>query len=659
MDQLSARVGSSLYLELEIEDALDVREFSVDDGLNSLFSVEIEAVSSNPAIDFEELVGTTASFHVELNAAKYPTMRRRSWSGVISEAHLLRSEVGGLTAYHITIAPKLWLLTRRTNCRVFQQMSDLDVAKEVLTDAGLEVVDECTASYKPRKYRVQYQETDFAFVCRMLESAGITYYFRGKDGASELVLSDAPERGEERGSSLEYADSPDPNTIRATRLRASRAITSGTISVSDHDHRLANRPLVASTALSKQVAETKLEEFIYRPGWFRYGGDGPKDTPSADDRGRTRTDLREAQRLADQLGAAAMARARRTSFDSNALDLAPGLCLQIGSHALSERMGKLLVTRTSVTGAHDSEAHVSVQAVQTTSPYRPEMATPQPTIPGIETATVVGPAGEEIHCDEFGRVRVQFHWDRYGTMDEMSSCWVPVNQPWAGGGIGAINIPRIGQEVMVGFLGGNPEEPMILGRMFTNLLRPPYRLPEQKTINGFKSQEMGGGGGKNELHFEDSKGSLRMYRHAGKNEDTETVENRTEWVGKNRSSQIDENRSSAIGGNDKKQVSGNETEAIQGDQKHSVLGDKIGSVLGNLLSMAGGERIMQTIGGMVSNALSHTLESMVSTTLKVGASTITITPESIVINSPKILLNPGDAAAQGASLNGGSQGGGQ
>jgi type VI secretion system secreted protein VgrG len=205
---------------------------------------------------------------------------------------------------------------------------------------------------------------------------------------------------------------------------------------------------------------------------------------------------------------------------------------------------------------------------------------------------------------------------------------------------------------MVGFLAGNPEEPMIVGRMFTNLMRPPYPLPASKNMNGFKSQEMGGGGGKNELNFDDSNAGLRMFRHAGKNEDTETVENRSEWVGKNRTSKVDMNRASSIGGNDKKDVTGNEAESIQGNQQHSVLGDKIGSVLGNLLSMAGGERIMQTIGNMVSNALSHSIESLLTTTIKVGASSITLTPDAIILNSPKILLNPGEAAAESGSVSG-------
>ncbi len=650
-------VRSSFRLETAIEDKLDVRDISIDDGLNALFTVDLEVVSQNPAIDFEELVGKPAAFHMELDSNAYPDTPRRTWSGVISEAHQLRSEPTGASTYHVTVSPNLWLLTRRTNCRTWQQMTDLDIVKQLLGEWGITAVDECTGSYKPRKYRVQYQETDYAFICRLLESSGITYFFRAADGESQVVLSDAPERGQERSSSLEHTDVPVTNTRFATRLRASRSVTSGRIAVSDHDHRLPNKPLVAQTAASAHSTESQLERFIYKPGWFRYGNEGPKDTPTADDRGRTRTDMKEAQRLADQLGNAAMARARRYTFDSNALDLSPGLRLNIGQHAVADRVGQMLITHTNITGSSNSEAHVTVQSTAASSPFKPELTTPQPVIHGIETATVVGPAGEEIHTDEFGRVRVQFHWDRYGNMDEMSSLWVPVNQPWAGGSMGAINIPRIGQEVMVSFLAGNPEEPMIMGRMYTNLNRPPYPLPAKKNINGFKSQETIGGTGKNELHFDDTKGEMRMYRHAGKNEDTETVNNRTEWVGNDRTARVDKNRSSSIGGNDKKEVEGNETEQIQGDQKHSVLGDKIGSVLGNLLQMTQGERILQTIGNMVSSALSHSISSQEQTTITVGGSSITITPNAIILNAQKILLNPGDTVAQQAGMTGSTGGG--
>jgi type VI secretion system secreted protein VgrG len=203
---------------------------------------------------------------------------------------------------------------------------------------------------------------------------------------------------------------------------------------------------------------------------------------------------------------------------------------------------------------------------------------------------------------------------------------------------------------MVGFLNGDPEEPMVVGRMYTNLQRPPYPLPAKKNINGFKSQESIGGTGKNELYFDDSKGEMLMFRHAGKNEKTETVGSRDEWIGESRSARIDKNRSSSIGGNDKKTVTGNEDEAIEGNQTHSVKGNKVGNVIGDLLSYVKKGRILDTLGSMVSNALTHSFDSRLMTTIKVGKSSIVISPESIVIETPQLLLNPGKEIAEKAAL---------
>ncbi len=634
----------NLHLEVPIDDALDVRRFTVNDGLSTLFTVDVEVLCHNPALDFEELIGKPATFKILLDPLVYDGAGSRSWSGVVSEAHLLRSESTGLSTYRVTLAPKLWLTTLRTNCRVFQQQSDLDVVKALLKEWGIEPIIECSRTYKTRKYRVQYQETDFAFMSRLLEAAGTTFYFRAEHGESQLVLADTPERGPERARALDFVDEPNPSTIHATQLRASRLLTSGRIAVADHDHRLQNMPLVSQSSPSDHPVESRLEQFNYAPGSFRFGNPGPNDTPTADDRGRTRTDLDEARRITEQMGAAAMARAKRFAFNSNSLDLAPGMRLVIASHPLAERVGQLLITRTTFTGSHDSAIHILTHTAAADRPYRPEASTPVPAIHGVECATVVGPGGETIHCDEFGRVRVQFHWDRYGKMDEQSSCWVHVNQAWAGEGLGGINIPRIGQEVIVSFLAGNPEEPMIVGRVFTNLLRPPFSLPAMKTQNGFRSASVPQTGGFNMMMFEDKAGSEELRIRAEKDQNTRVNNDKTLSVGRHRKMDIS--------GNDKESVDGTQTNSVMGMMKSAVGADKIASVVGILLSSAGGQRILKTIGDFASSAKNHRISSDEGTTISVGSSMIHIGPDSIIIQTPKLLLNPGADAAQGAALSG-------
>lgn len=634
----------NLHLDVPIDDVLDVRKFTVNDGLSALFTVDVEVRCHNPALDFEELIGKPATFRISLDPLAYDGLPSRAWSGVVSEAHLLRSESTGLSTYRVTLAPRLWLLTLRTNCRVFQQQSDLDIVKALLKEWGIEPIVECARTYKTRKYRVQYQESDFAFLSRLLEAAGATFYFRAENAESQLVLADTPERGPERGRPLDFADEPSPGTRYATQFRASRVLTSGRIAVADHDHRIQNMPLVAQSSPSEHPVESRLEQFNYAPGSFRFGNPGPNDTPTADDRGRTRTDLDEAKRITEQMGAAAMARAKRFAFESNSLDLAPGLRLAIASHPLAERVGQLLVTRTTFSGSHETEVHVVCHTAAADRPYRPEAVTPTPAIHGVECATVVGPAGETIHCDEFGRVRVQFHWDRYGKMDEQSSCWVHVNQAWAGEGLGGINIPRIGQEVIVSFLAGNPEEPMIVGRVFTNLLRPPFSLPAQKTQNGFRSASVPQTGGYNLMMFEDKAGSEEIRVRAEKDQNTRVNNDKTLSVGRHRKMEI--------AGNDKEHIDGSQTHSVVGTMKSAVGVDKLASVVGNLLSMTGGQRILQTIGDFASSALNHRISSEQGTTISVGQSMIHIGPDSIIIQTPKLLLNPGANVAEGAALSG-------
>lgn len=639
-------VSNSNYLSLEIdaEDAFDVREFNLEEGLSSLFSVDIVAVSHNPAIDLEQTVGRAATFSVQVPGDLFNGSAPPRWSGIISEVHQLRSEDTGLSTYHLTLVPQLWLLTQRTNCRVYQQMTDLAIAQAILKEWNIDAKVETSRSYKTRKYRVQYQESDFAFFSRMLEAAGVTYYFRRGEEGSTLVLADAPETGPRRAMPLEHHNQPTGASVTATGFRASRSIRSGRITFADHDHRLPNMPLLGQAKTSQLSIEDKLERFAYQPGSFRFGNKGPKDTPAADDRGRTRTDTDEASRIAEQAAAATVARSKRFGFDANAVDLSAGMILRIVGHPLAEREGEMLLTRVSLSGTTNSEYRASCQAANASAPYRPEAVTPTPSIFGVESATVVGPSGETIHTDEFGRVRVQFHWDRYGTMDEQSSCWVPVSQAWAGDALGSLNLPRIGQEVVVSFLGGNPEEPVIVGRIFTNLLRPQFPMPQNKTQSGFKSASVPHTGGYNEMMFEDKAGGELLRMRAEKDMTTR--------VNNNQDSSVGANRKDSIEGNDKEQVNGDQSHAVDGNKMTSIGKDQITSILGNLMSMTNGDQVLKTIGSYVSQALAHQITSEQGTTISVGASTIHIGPDSIVIQSPKVLLNPGEDAAASASLGG-------
>jgi len=623
-------------------DNFDVRHYAVQDGINTLFSVDLVVVCENPAVDFEATIGAKASFRISgagegLGAiggeSGLEDGTARTWSGVIADIAHLHAPDTGLSTYGIRIAPMLWLLTQRTNCRAYQQKSDLEVVLEMLREWGLPAESRCVDTYKPRKYRLQYQESDFAFVSRLLEEAGINYMLESRGGEMVIVLSDAPERGPRRREALQHVedlslappqfnDGGDPHTPAqnsfATGFRATRRIRPGVSTFTDHDPRRANHPLLLATATSgSHPVEARLEAFAYTPGAFKFGNPGEKDTPAADDRGRVRTDDDKAQAIAAHDAAVRVARSRRYQFASNCLDLGAGTVLTMQNQPAAERAGAMLVTRIEVTGSWETVPHVAVEAASAEASYRPDRLTPRPTNLGVECATVVGPEGETIHCDEFGRVRVQFHWDRYGKMNELSSCWVPVNQQWAGEGFGMVHLPRIGQEVIVAFLGGNPEEPVIVGRMFTNLNRPPFTLPEAKNESGIRTKSVPETGGYNLLRFVDTANE-------------ELVDARAEKDSRNR---VNHDKALSVGHDRLMEIENDDTERVGGTQREWVGKDQVTRVTDNSLSTVGKDRTLKTGEGMSSLAKAHFIVAEDSIDISVGSSFIHVDRHLIQISA--------------------------
>ncbi len=616
-------VTQNLELQVDSGDAFDVRDFAVNEGVNSLFSIDLVVRSSNPAVDFEATIGAQAKFRIGVSSSALGDVPSPTWTGVVTDIEQLASEDTGLSTYRVRMAPLFWLLTQRTNCRVFQQMTDLDVVVAMLEEWGLPHESKCGSTYKTKKYRVQYQETDFTFVSRLLEDSGISFVLEQRDSGTVIVLRDAPETVAPRETPLEHVNEPTAGQIYATGLRAERRLRQGRTTFADHDPRLPNQPLLAQAASSTHPLESRLEAFVYTPGAFKFGNAGPKDTPTADDRGRTRNDPDEAQLIAARDAAVRVARSQRFAFRSNCLELRSGTVLGLANHPIAEKFKKLLLTHVQISGSADSDVVVSVDAVSAEVSFKPDRTTTRPNISGVECATVTGPAGETIHCDEFGRVRVQFHWDRYGKMDELSSCWVPVNQPWAGEGFGMVNLPRIGQEVLVSFMGGNPEEPVIVGRIFTNLKRPPFALPEAKNESGFRSKSVPDTGGYNLLRFVDTAGS-------------ELVEGRAE---KDMRTRVNHDKELSVGHDRRMEVEHDDEERIGGSQRETVGKDKLARVVENLVSIVGKERLLKTLGNMLSQAKTHRIVGEETTNISVGNSFIYIDKDSIILKANKVLMD--------------------
>jgi type VI secretion system secreted protein VgrG len=491
--------SNSLIASLACSAGLDVRHFRVTQGMSALFRIELLVVSGDGDIDFDEVVGREGSFTVSTSTAQH------AWFGVCTEMELLRTDSRGLSTYRVHLAPRWWLATQRKNFRVFQYLSELEIVCQLLDEWGVEYeVRLDPATHPGRKFRVQYGETDYDFACRMLEDAGISFYFEATGDESRLVLSDAPHHAEPGVAPVPFRDRPEVTEGDfVTRVEVRSALRPGAMLIGDLDYR---KPADAQPRLGTVAGrpqEARLEVFEYEPGAFLYQDRGSSaSTSAADDRGNARTnEARGLRKVQDRL-LSSRAGARRIELATNLIHLSPGDALTIVGHphALLASARPVLVTDTQLEGAHDEAWALAVGAVPTDEPYRGVRTAVQPVVKGLVSATVVGPVGGEIHCDEMGRIRVQFPWDREGERDEKSSCWIPTSQPWAGDGTGSVNLPRVGQEVLVQFLGGNPDRPVVTGRVFTETNPVPLPLPALNFVSGFMSESsprlvMGASGG--------------------------------------------------------------------------------------------------------------------------------------------------------------------
>jgi type VI secretion system secreted protein VgrG len=526
------------------EDSLSVRHFTVSEGLSTLFDVSVVALSPLDDIDFETIVGQRASLHVEGEGLGHA----RTWTGICRHFEQIQAEDTGLSTYVVRVVPELWLLGQRHDCRIFQHQSVPEIVREVLSAWKIHPTLELhAAAYPKHEYRVQYAESDLAFVSRLLEEAGITYRFEGHGKESELVLSDAPHRREPRaGGPIPFHDQPSPEARHpfVTRVTAAREIRPGAFAIRDFDFRRRTDYELVGKGKPAAGVEGKLEQYHYRPGAFvieKAGHDAHADE-------------KEGAALASRSLEAERAARHRVGFHTNLIDLAPGTIFSMSGHPRA-RLGphqRLLCTELSLHGTQGAELTVSGKAVPADEPYRPPQTTPRPTLSGVQSALVVGPEGEEIHTDGFGRVRVQFHWDRHGKLDDHSSCWIRVSQGWAGSGFGMMVIPRVGQEVTVGFFEGDPDQPIVIGRVHNSKNPVPYALPEHKTRSAWRSRSTPGGddAGYNEILFEDRAGAELFSIHAERDLHKLVKATESERTGADRTVAVGRNRSTTVGGVD-------------------------------------------------------------------------------------------------------------
>ncbi len=550
--------------------------------ISSLFEITITALCADADVDFDAVVGQPASFRMtgDVNGP----VPARLWTGICKHIQQTAVDEAGVSTYQITIVPTLWLCTQRRNHRMFQQLSELDIVKELLAEWGIEPDLRITGAYPKREYRIQYGESDFAFLARMLEEAGISFYFEQGEAETRLVLADAPQTSQVRSPAIAFRDAAAALTIGreyVTNVSVAQRVRPGRVTLRDHDPRLpAAYKLLAGADAAGGGVEGRLEQFHYTPGAFQFGTDQAEGTPHADDKGATRTNEKEGSALARKRLDAKRSSAKVCTFETSAIDLAPGVVMSILDHPRSDLAEgqRLLVVEASHVGTVNGEWSHHCEVRRADLAFRPPLSTPKPTISGVESATVVGPAGQEIHTDELGRVRCHFHWDRESRMNEDSSCWIHTSQPWGGAGYGGTNLPRIGQEVLVDFLGGDPDRPIITGRVYTSVQKTPYKLPDNKTQSGWKSNSSPTTGGYNEIMFEDAAGRelVRMQAEKDlhklvKNDEQVTIgHDRTKLVQNDDAITVGNDRTKIIQNDENSTIGNDRTKLVQCNERHVV-----------------------------------------------------------------------------------------
>ncbi|MES3022233.1 MAG: type VI secretion system tip protein TssI/VgrG [Pseudomonadota bacterium] len=544
--------------------------------------------------------------------------------------------VGRVHHYELTVHPWLWFLTRSANFRMFQSMTVPQVVKAVCDTYPFAQLSTklLRPDYPVREYQCQYRETDFNFVLRLLEQEGIYFRFAHENGKHTMELFDSHSAHTARPgyASVDFIDletGPDEEREHISDWHTTHEVQAGSYSLTDFDF---ENPRVSLLGTANKRAGHDLDGFAF----FDFPGEYASVAAGA---GYSRIRLEELQAQHEVINAAGSVRG-----------IEPGAVFKLANHPHKEQNRDYLVTAANYNITNNQpgsdgaggEFHCRFQLIDSRTQFRPARLTPKPVVQGPQTAMVVGPEGEEIHVDKLGRVKLMFHWDRYGKADENSSCWVRVSQPWSGKGWGALFIPRIGHEVIVEFLEGDPDRPIVVGRVSNGEAQTPWALPQEKTRSGFRTRTYKGGAGNfNELSFDDKQGAEEVFLQAERDQVARVKHDRIEDIGNQSHTTV------------RKDV----FMEILGDAHRKVTGDHNSSAGGSVSLKAGqdwqakaGARVAVDAAGEIhlKAGTKVVIEAGVSLSLKVGGNFITIDASGVYIKGTMVMINSGGAAGSGA-----------
>jgi type VI secretion system secreted protein VgrG len=551
-------------LELQFENgerSLSVRQFSISERMSAPFEAHVEARAPRPDIDLGALLGKGGGLILH-------GLTMRVWTGIVKSIELSHAEpaVVGLSTYNLVIVPDVWLLSQRSGHRIFQHLSAVEIIEKLM--AAWQLPHELKverASHPKLEYRVQHGEDDLSFLSRICEEASISYHFvvreQGGKKKSVLVFDDAPhDRPPRAGAPLVHVENPNEAAQRlfVTNVRLAHRVRPGVVSLRDYDFRRPGHGLLGQSEPAP-MPEANFEQYHYLPGASLIEQDSVSDPqPVADDKSKARHVDEQLKRRAQRWLDALRRDKRLVDLESNCYELAPGVAFDFGHHPRADvNEQKLMCIETGISGTAGGEWALTASAVFSSDRWRPPLATPKPRVLGPESAIVVGPKSDEIYSDENGRVRVRFHWDREGAFDDTATCWLRVSQMWAGAGYGSVLVPRVGHEVLVDFLDGDPDQPVVVGRLYNGVSRAPYQLPKHKTRSTWKSNSSPHADKSfNEIMFEDAAGHEVVFVQAQRDARKLVKRHESERTGNNRVAVVGKKRVSVIGKNDSFEVGG-------------------------------------------------------------------------------------------------------
>jgi type VI secretion system secreted protein VgrG len=641
------------------EEQLKFRSMAGTEGLSQLFEFEVDLLSPSAALDLKSVLGKPLSLEIQTAVAGEP----RFLNGQVVRFSMV-GRGGGTsrhTVYRASVRPWLWYLTRSSDNKIFQNKSVVEILEEVFGDYGFAFEKKLSGSYRQWEYCVQYNESDFAFVSRLMELEGIYYYFKHEKDQHTLVLADDAGAHEPMSGydTIDYfaADRDITEDMEVIRdWQPGEEVRSGSYTVDDFNFTTPKGDLVnmRSQPRPHDNADYEIYEWL---GDYPTAGDGEH---------YARVRLEETQALA-----------QRSAGQATVRGMAPGYKFTMRNSPRSDDNQEYLVVAVSyalreggyATGAAPGEYNFDFVVQPSSLAFRAPRQTPVPRTSGPQTATVVGPEGEEIWTDQYGRVKVQFHWDRYGQRNENSSRFVRVSHIWAGERFGGVFTPRIGQEVVVDFIGGRVDRPVIVGRVYNADQMPPFALPGEATKSGIVTRSSKGGSpaNANAFVFEDKMGAEQILLHAERNLDVEVEGDETHTTDKTRTTLIKGHESATYESGEERHITGGAVETIDGGEERTVTGGATETVKGGETrtikggateTITGGETrlvndgIKETVNGCVMLTVNGTVVRIVSgTDIRItGGGRIEIVnavdakfvlgPDLTVVTGPKVVHAP-------------------